>query len=149
MAGERQEPTRRLNPAGLFIIHGSLHGNCRARVMSFLFVGQVRTTSPYITTRKFDDAGTAYWTADHGTDVRAIVADSTGCIYTAAMTDWSGGYYAIRKYAADGTEITDGWPVTLADDPTSLAIDSSDAVYVGTLWTSDDSRSIQKYTSAG
>lgn len=119
--------------------------------MSLIYVGQNRTTSPFVTTRKLYDSGTSIWTRDHGDAVAAVAVDSDGNVYTAGRSATSGYYNAIRKYTSSGTAVTDGWPVNIgnANQATSITVDSSGAVYVGSLWANSGSRGVQKYASTG
>ena len=117
--------------------------------MSLLYIGHSRASS--LTTRKLYGDGTAIWSRDHGNDVAAVAVDSDGNVYTAGRSATSGYYNAIRKYTSAGTAVTDGWPVNIgnANQATSLAVDGSGAVYVGSLWSSSSSRAVQKYASTG
>lgn len=66
--------------------------------MSTLVTGGTQTSS--ITTRTYDSAGTAGWTANHGGNVYGIVADPSGNVYTVGSRVSS---LTTRKYTGDGT----------------------------------------------
>lgn len=119
--------------------------------MSILYIGHRRTADDNLTTRKVYGDGTLIWSKDHGNHVAAIAVDSDGYVYTGGRSATSDYYNAVRKYDSDGTEITDGWPISVgsANPVACLAIDEDGNVYVGSVYTNSTSKMIQKYASSG
>jgi len=87
----------------------------------------------YYTTRKYNSSGVLQWSADHSfsySGLRGIAVDGTGAVYTIGDSFAMAGVVPpLTKYNSDGTI---AWRGSLSNTlHTSIAIDSSNNVYVG------------------
>ncbi len=96
--------TRKYDSDGNLVWSRDYHGaNLRAIAIdadeNFYVAGVVNSS---ITTRKYDSDGNETWNADHGNEVKCIVVDELGNVYTGGLETGS-PEYTTRKYNSSGT----------------------------------------------